>query len=80
MSYQKRTRSSSCSRRHGYEVFQAADAESALELFEREKDRIDLVFSDVVLPGQDGVWLVEQLKQKRPGLEVRVITQSGVRP
>ncbi|MBK5226855.1 MAG: response regulator, partial [Thermoleophilia bacterium] len=55
---------------HGYQVFQAADAESALELFEREKGRIDLVFSDVVLPGQDGVWLVDQLKKRKPGLEV----------
>ena len=32
--------------------------------------RIDLAFSDVVLPGQDGVWLVDQLKKKKPGLEV----------
>ncbi|MFA5810124.1 MAG: MEDS domain-containing protein [Thermoleophilia bacterium] len=55
---------------HGYQVFKAADAESALELFEREEGRIDLVFSDVVLPGQDGVWLVDQLKKRKPGLEV----------
>lgn len=54
---------------HGYQVFQAADAESALELFEREEGRIDLVFSDVVLPGQDGVWLVDNLKKRKPGLE-----------
>lgn len=55
---------------HGYQVFQAADAESALELFEREEGRIDLAFSDVVLPGQDGVWLVDNLKKRKPGLEV----------
>lgn len=29
-----------------------------------------MVFSDVVLPGQGGVWLVDQLKKKKPGLEI----------
>ncbi|MFA6002064.1 MAG: MEDS domain-containing protein [Thermoleophilia bacterium] len=55
---------------HGYQVFQAADAESALKLFEREEGKIDMTFSDVVLPGQDGVWLVNQLKIIKPGLAV----------
>lgn len=55
---------------HGYQVFQAADAETAVELFEQEEGGFDLCFSDVVLPGQDGVWLVNLLKERRPGLEV----------
>ncbi|MBI5870787.1 MAG: PAS domain S-box protein [Actinobacteria bacterium] len=55
---------------HGYLVFEAADAESAMDLYEREEGRFDLVFSDVVLPGHDGVWLVDQLKAQKPELEV----------
>lgn len=52
------------------EVFQVGNAESGLELFEREGGRFYLVFSDVVLPGHDGVWMVDNLKKRKPGLEV----------
>lgn len=55
---------------HGYQVIEAGDAESALELYGQQEGRVDLLFSDVVLPGHDGVWLADQLKAKKPDLEV----------
>jgi two-component system cell cycle sensor histidine kinase/response regulator CckA len=45
----------------GYVVFEAAGAREALELFEKEGGEFDLVCSDVVLPDEDGVRLIDQL-------------------
>ncbi len=61
--------------KNGYVVFAAAKAEEALELFEREKGEFHMVFSDVVLPGINGVELVEQLLVKKP--ELKVLLSSG---
>jgi PAS domain S-box-containing protein len=62
-------------RKHGYEVFEAPDVEKALELFEREQGRFDLVFSDVVLPDKSGVQLANELLDRFPNL--RMLMSSG---
>lgn len=55
---------------NGYVVIAVPDAEAAVKVFDQEEGRIDLVFSDVILPGKDGLWLVEGLLKKSPGLSV----------
>lgn len=55
---------------NGYMVEAAADAETAIDIFAREEGRFNLVFSDVVLPGMDGVKLVEDLLQRKHDLAV----------
>ena len=54
----------------GYVVFEAANAREALDLFEKEEGDFQLIFSDVVLPDEDGVRLVDQLLSLRPGISV----------
>jgi len=39
--------------RRGFTVLEAEDGLSALDLFSREKDRIDVLVTDVVMPGVD---------------------------
>lgn len=52
----------------GYEVREAADAETALEILKGGLE-VDLLFSDVVLPGElNGPELVKQVKEFRPDL------------
>ncbi|MBP7735646.1 MAG: AAA family ATPase [Spirochaetes bacterium] len=58
-----------------YIVFPAARAGEAMELFEREKGKFDLVISDVVLPDISGLRLIEKLLAMNPGLAV--ILSSG---
>ncbi len=54
--------------RLGYEVVPAPDAEVALEIL-RSEDRVDLVFTDMVLPGgTDGVQLALEAASIRPGV------------
>jgi PAS domain S-box-containing protein len=57
----------------GYTVRRVADAEAALR--EIERDGVDLVFSDIVMPGKmDGLALAHRLREIRPGLPVLLAT------
>ena len=57
----------------GYTVRRASDADMAL--LEIEHDGIDLVFSDIVMPGKmDGVGLAHRIREIRPNLPVLLAT------
>jgi len=62
-------------RGNGYDVIDASGAEEALKVFEGEKGDFHLVFCDVVLPDQSGLWLVDRLLTSKPGL--KVLLSSG---
>jgi|GEM_PF-4695801 len=59
---------------NGYIVFEAEDAEEAIELFDRENGNFDLVITDVVLPGKDGIQLVERFLKCNPRLKTLLIS------
>jgi signal transduction histidine kinase len=60
---------------HGYTVLPAADGETALQLAAGYAETIDLLITDVVLPGINGREVAEQLRTQRPG--IRVLYKSG---
>jgi len=71
-------RTSSCRilQRAGYRVFEAGSAADALKLWAEHRGRIDLVFTDVIMPGgMTGRDLAEQLRRDRADL--KVIFTSG---
>ena len=57
----------------GYTAHQAADARTALPLLESDL-RVDLLVTDVGLPGMNGRQLAEIARQHRPGLKVLFMT------
>jgi signal transduction histidine kinase/CHASE3 domain sensor protein/CheY-like chemotaxis protein len=60
----------------GYNVLEAADGEEALRVFNAHTGRVDLLLSDVVLPGKVRARdMVEQITSVRP--DVRVLYMSG---
>jgi two-component system cell cycle sensor histidine kinase/response regulator CckA len=59
----------------GYVVVEAASAGEAMTAFEREEGNFHLVLSDVVLPDQDGLQLIDQLLVQKP--ELSVLLTSG---
>jgi CheY-like chemotaxis protein len=59
----------------GYAVVVARDAPEALRIAEAQLDQIDLVLTDMILPGMTGRDLVTEFRAKRPG--IRVIIMSG---
>jgi two-component system, cell cycle sensor histidine kinase and response regulator CckA len=61
--------------RLGYEVLVVGNAEEALALVDKHPGRIDLLLTDVVMPGLSGPQLADRLAQRRP--ETRVVFMSG---
>ncbi len=54
----------------GYKVLEAEDGEHGLEIAESHKDRIDILITDVVMPGIGGRELAKKLLALRPGISV----------
>jgi CheY-like chemotaxis protein len=59
----------------GYKVLASSNAREALLWFKKEKDNIQVVLSDVVLPDRSGLQLVEIIKKQKP--RINVILTSG---
>jgi signal transduction histidine kinase len=60
---------------NGYQVFDAATPQQALTLFERHRDSIHLLLTDVVMPQMSGRQLAEQLLSSHR--ELKVLYMSG---
>jgi len=59
----------------GFTTLSAADAETGLKLLQNES--VDLVVTDLKLPGQDGLAFLQAVKQMNAGLPVVVMTAFG---
>jgi PAS domain S-box-containing protein len=57
-----------------YDVLEAHDANSALGMFERNGVRIDLLLTDVVLPGVNGRELAREMQLRRADIKVLFMT------
>jgi PAS domain S-box-containing protein len=54
----------------GQDVTWATDADDALRIIEERQGRFDLVFTDVVMPGMNGIGLAQELRRRWPKLPV----------
>ena len=61
--------------RAGYEVIEAADGEAAIELFGSLSPPVELLLTDVMMPGMNGAELADQIRAKDPTL--RILFMSG---
>jgi CheY-like chemotaxis protein len=61
-------------RRFGYHVIEADSAENALQAVTSGTGRFDLLLTDIVLPGLDGVELASMLRQRNPALPILCMT------
>lgn len=59
----------------GFAVLSAADATAALKVYKEFANAIDLVMTDMILPGRTGRQLGEELRQLSPN--VKVLVTSG---
>jgi PAS domain S-box-containing protein len=62
----------------GYEVLVASSGEEALRILDAHTGRVDLLVTDVVMPGMSGRELAEHVALRRPGL--RNLFLSGYTP
>jgi two-component system cell cycle sensor histidine kinase/response regulator CckA len=61
--------------RQGYRVIAARTGEEALALYAQHRAEIDLVITDLVMPGMDGRMLAEELLRRDP--DVRILVSTG---
>jgi DNA-binding response OmpR family regulator len=54
----------------GYRVFDAADGDAALAQLRRHRPEIDLLFTDILMPGVNGVELARRAAQRWPDLPI----------
>lgn len=59
----------------GYQVLVAYNGREAVDIYTRQKDTIDLVIQDMVMPGMNGADVFRALKKINP--KVKVILASG---
>ena len=61
-------------RQHGYPVLEASDGDEAISVAKQHLGQIDLLVTDVIMPGLNGRELSEHLKQLYPNLKVLFIS------
>lgn len=61
----------------GFSVFSAADGAEALQLYRQEHHAVDLVVSDIVMPGLNGIELADRILADRPEMKFLFITGFG---
>lgn len=59
--------------REGYRIFEAMDGDAGIEICRRQ--RIDLVITDIIMPGKEGLETIMDLRQEFP--DVGIIAVSG---
>ena len=59
----------------GYRVLEASSGEEALTLYKQHEGQIDLIMTDVVMPGMSGRELAQSLETLHPG--IKVLYMSG---
>jgi PAS domain S-box-containing protein len=62
-------------RTQGYKVFRAGSAREAVKVFEEHGEQIDLLLTDIVMPGENGVELLRKLQEREP--LIKVLFMSG---
>jgi len=60
---------------HGYRILEAADGAAALQIANGHKGAIDLLLTDVIMPGMNGRELADRITAQRP--DIRLLYMSG---
>jgi DNA-binding response OmpR family regulator len=61
----------------GFGSIEAVNEAQGLALFKANRNRIDLVILDMVMPGMSGLDLAAELERQRPGVKVLYISANG---
>jgi PAS domain S-box-containing protein len=60
---------------HGYKIIEAVDGEDAVNKFTENKDAIQMLILDVIMPKKDGREVFDEIKKIRP--DIKAIFMSG---
>jgi PAS domain S-box-containing protein len=62
-------------KQYGYDVILSKDGEDAIKKFADNKDKIQLVILDMIMPKKNGIEVYEEIKKMRP--DIKTIFSSG---
>ena len=62
---------------NGYSVFEAADGEEAMETFNANKNAIELMILDVIMPRRNARDVYEAVKKERPDMKFLFVSGHG---
>jgi len=62
----------------GHEIYEAESADAALQFLERQP--VSVVFSDIQMPGHDGIWLTTEIRKRYPATAVVLATAVSTIP
>ena len=67
-----------CLRKLGYAVLEAGDDEEALRMWEKHRQKIDMLLTDFLLPGTNtGLELARRMEQEKPSLKIMIASGQG---
>lgn len=55
--------------------FEAHDGEEGIEVLEKNKDKIDLIILDLIMPNKDGIYVLNEMKRR--GIDKKVIVATS---
>jgi len=59
----------------GYKILEAAEPLQAIQIMQNHKEKIDLIITDIIMPGMTGLGLVQRIQVTHP--DVKVLYISG---
>jgi len=59
----------------GYQCYIAENSRTAIDIL--NNNHIDIVLTDLVMPGEDGLWLLKEIKRQFPYIQVLMLTAYG---
>ncbi|OGM27637.1 hypothetical protein A2962_04870 [Candidatus Woesebacteria bacterium RIFCSPLOWO2_01_FULL_39_61] len=60
----------------GYQILTAADGQEALDIFNKEK--LDLILTDIMMPKVSGIELIEKVRTAKKGKTIPIIAWSNL--
>ncbi len=58
--------SSDALKNFGYKILEARSGNNAMELIEHKKESVDLIITDLIMPGMNGTELINKIRKKMP--------------
>lgn len=63
--------------RENYEVVTASDGKEGLNIYEEQKQDIDLVITDLIMPETEGIGVILSLRKQDPDLKIIAMSGGG---
>lgn len=64
-------------KRSGYDVLEAENGKQAVDLFDEEKDGVDVVILDIMMPEMDGMSVCKYIREKNAGIGIILLTAKA---